>query len=123
MSSYTKWFCKFIMVLFILVEIVAIEMQKFHYTVDILIAVFFVLLLWNSMLIELVAAELSSGYVWRHVEWQPRLFDVIFHVDRDKEQYDLASQSENLIIHYNTHKHNLSYELVTSGFFEELQKV
>lgn len=111
MSLFTKYLYKVIFVLFILTEITVVELQKFHYTVDIMIAIILVFLLWNSIFVERIAFEWSSGYKWRNVEWkQPwPVYDLLFNSD-NKKHYNLASQSEYLSIQYTVYKYT-EYDL------------
>jgi len=56
----------------LLVEMFMVTMAKFHYTVDIFMAILLVLLSWDSAHIETMASDWSEGFEWRDPAWRPR---------------------------------------------------
>jgi len=56
----------------LLVEMFMVMMAKFHYTVDIFMAILLVLLSWDSAHIETMASDWSEGFEWRDPQWKAR---------------------------------------------------
>ncbi|CAE7760478.1 ppdK [Symbiodinium sp. KB8] len=56
-------------VLCLILEMVLVAAARFHYTVDMLVSVILVCLLWDSLRMEQWSSDLSEGYNWRDPEW------------------------------------------------------
>jgi len=59
----------FVCVLCLILEMVLVAAARFHYTVDMLVSVILVCLLWDSLRMEQWSSDLSEGYNWRDPEW------------------------------------------------------
>jgi hypothetical protein len=101
-KCYLKIMIKIFVLIMIFIEIILIELQRFHYTVDILLAVIMVLICWNNIIIDTIASDWASGYEWRNKLWvKPNvIFDIIFDKKRNVAYYSMASHCRNL---YNYH--------------------
>ncbi|CAE7786413.1 ppdK [Symbiodinium sp. CCMP2456] len=56
-------------VLCLILEMVLVAAARFHYTVDMLVSVILVCLLWDSLRMEQWSSDLSEGYNWRDEDW------------------------------------------------------
>jgi hypothetical protein len=57
----------------VICEVALVAMNKFHYTVDMLASIILVVLLWDSVHVETVAATFVEGYAWRDAsDWRWR---------------------------------------------------
>jgi len=53
----------------LVVEMILVAAARFHYTVDMLVSVLLVCLLWDSLFLEQIASDLSEGFHWRDPDW------------------------------------------------------
>lgn len=60
--SYQMILIKLVVMMFIIVEIITISLERFHYTVDIVMAIMLVILLWDSKTVDMIAYNWSQGY-------------------------------------------------------------
>ena len=74
---------------------IVILLERFHYTIDIVIAIMLVLLLWDSYTIEMIAYNWSQGYRWRTLLWiKPNsLYDLLYE---NKQRSNYASTTNNV---------------------------
>lgn len=93
--SYHIILMKIAVLTFIIVEMIAISLERFHYTIDIVIAIMLVLLLWDSNTIEMLAYNWSQGYNWRTDLWvKPNsLCDLLYE---NKKRSIYASNTDNV---------------------------
>eukprot|EP00929_Paragymnodinium_shiwhaense_P075302 TRINITY_DN38488_c0_g2_i1.p1 TRINITY_DN38488_c0_g2~~TRINITY_DN38488_c0_g2_i1.p1 ORF type:complete len:884 (+),score=234.76 TRINITY_DN38488_c0_g2_i1:63-2714(+) len=71
-AKKTRWL-RYVVGLFcascVITEVVLVSIAKFHYTVDMFLAMIFVIILWDSVYVETLASEWVRGYHWRDPSW------------------------------------------------------
>lgn len=94
-NSYHIILMKIAVMVFIIVEMIGISLERFHYTIDIAIAIMLVILLWDSNTIELIAYNWSQGYSWRTKLWiKPNSFYDLLYENKRRSIY--ASNTNNV---------------------------
>ena len=56
------WITKISLILYVIIAICLIEINKFHYTVDILLSIIFTILLWQNAFIDNIASKYGKQY-------------------------------------------------------------
>lgn len=75
-----KWSVFALCVLCVLIDVGSIAITKFHYTVDIIVALLMVMLLWDSAHLETAVACWTTGYRWRMVRVNSEKHDTLLTV-------------------------------------------
>jgi hypothetical protein len=97
LNQLTRVCMKYIIILFVIVELMIILVSKFHYTVDVLLAIILTLSLWDSKIVNRIAYIWTSGFEWYTEDW---------HYTNITNKH-VASQTYHLSFNYNKVKSDI----------------